>query len=111
MDLDTSIKFTNLAMAVAAIIYTWFATRRKDVDKRFHTGSKRMDEHDLKIQKLEQEVRTLPSKNEFHDLNIGIERMNGNVKAILTQMESLSASQDRVERTVGAHEKFLRDLK
>jgi hypothetical protein len=37
--------------------------------------------------------------------------MNGNVKAILAQMEGLAASQIRMERTLGGHEKFLRDLK
>ncbi len=111
LDLDTWLKLANFALALAAIIFTWFATRRKDLDKRLYDGSKRMDAHDLKIQKLEQQIEDLPTKGEFHDLNIGIERMNGNVKAILTQMDALAASQGRMERTLGGHEKFLRDLK
>jgi chromosome segregation ATPase len=111
LDLDTGLKLANFAFALAAIIFTWFATRRKDLDKRLYDGSKRMDAHDLKIQKLEQQIDDMPTKGEIHDLNIGIERMNGNVKAILAQMEGLAASQIRMERTLGGHEKFLRDLK
>lgn len=110
LDLDAGLKLANFVFALAAIVFTWFATRRKDLDKRLYDGSKRMDSHDLKIQKIEQQIEDMPTKGEIHDLNIGIERMNGNVKAMLAQMESLTASQQRMERTLGGHEKFLRDL-
>ena len=59
LDLETGLKLANFALALAAIIFTWFATRRKDLDKRLYDGSKRMDAHDLKIQKLEQQIEDL----------------------------------------------------
>lgn len=112
---DLALKVISVALSLGAIIYAWFATRNKDVDdrfdsidERFHTGSKRMDAHDLDILALQKTVASQPDKDDFHQLQLMMVEMGGDMKAMLQSMDSLGNGQKRLERTVGSHENFLR---
>ena len=54
--------YISFAIGIVAMVYAWFATRRKDVDRRFTEGSKRMDRIDARVNNLEQEVRSLQNR-------------------------------------------------
>ncbi|WP_282094330.1 DUF2730 family protein [Epibacterium ulvae] len=110
LDADLIYKLASLALSLIAMVYAWFATRRKDLDKRLHDGSKRMDQHDLDIQSLKQSLESLPARQEFHELQILMTELGGDMKAILEQLKSVGDSQRRMEKTVGAHETYLREM-
>ncbi|QAX29282.1 DUF2730 family protein [Leisingera sp. NJS204] len=123
MEFDPTFTWSNAFTAgayVAALgsaVYAWFGRRGDDlseqfktIDARFHTGSKRMDEHALEIQSLQHIVENLPAKEEVHQLQLTLTEMDGTLRAIATQMQALAEGQRRLERTVQGHETYLRNL-
>ena len=118
VDPDLTLKILGIAIPLATVIYTWFATRRKDVDSdfkavaaRLDTGSKRMDQHDLEIQALTHSVSSLPAKEDVHQLQLTMTGMGGDMKAMLVEMKTLTEGQNRIQRTVDGHEKYMREKK
>jgi len=108
-DVDTLIKIASFLMSVGAIFYAWFATRRKDVDKRLKEGSDKMDGHELRIQALEQVTSQLPDKDQHHELRLTLAEMAGDMKAMRATMRGMSESMTRTESIVGRHEDHLRE--
>ena len=114
LDPDLALKFLGLIMSLGAVIYTWFATRRKDVDSdfkavaaRLDAGSKRMDQHDLEIQALIQTVSSLPDKEDMHRLELTMSAINGEIKAIGAHMGAQRDVMRRLETVVTRHEDHL----
>lgn len=101
----------SFVLSVGAVIYTFFANRRKDVERRFHEGSKRMDRHDLRLQALEQDVMAMPGKDDLHRVEMSLGEIAGDMKAISATMVGMSQSIQRTEKIVGRHEDHLREGK
>ncbi|MBB96940.1 MAG: hypothetical protein CML68_20375 [Rhodobacteraceae bacterium] len=109
-DLDSLyrvLSLVGLIMSTVALAYSWFANRRKDVDRRFYEGSKRMDRHDLRLQALEQGLGTLPGREDLHRLELHLSGMSGDMKAMTATMEGMAESMARTEKIVGRHEDHL----
>ncbi|MGB2200386.1 MAG: DUF2730 family protein [Pseudooceanicola atlanticus] len=98
----------SLAVSVGAAIYAWFASRRKDVDRRLDDGSKRMDRHELRLQAVEQTVQTMPGKDDMHRLELHLSEISGDMRAISATMVAMSESLKRTENIVSRHEDHLR---
>lgn len=98
----------SLVLSIGAVFYAWFANRRKDIDRRFHEGSKRMDLHDLRLQALEQDVKSMPGSTELHRLEIQLGGIAGDMKAISASMSGMHESLKRTENIVSRHEDHLR---
>ncbi|KPD10878.1 DUF2730 family protein [Phaeobacter sp. 11ANDIMAR09] len=107
LDLETGLKLASLLLSIGAIIFTWFATRRKDVDLRFDVGSKRMDQHDLEIQALQQTVAALPAKEDMHRMELAMSDVSGELKAIGAHMAGQRDVMRRIENVVTRHEEHL----
>ncbi len=110
---DTSIG-PLLAMVLAAlnilnIIYTWWRTRDQNVETRFRAGSDRMDRLDGRMASVEQTLRALPGKDDLHELQMSIERLNGDLKTMAAVMEGNNKIMGRLETIVGRHEDHLLD--
>lgn len=99
----------NFVLSAVVIFFTWFKTRRKDVDERFHSGSKRMDGHDGRIAKLEQLVDAMPGKDHLHRLEMALSEMSGDLKAMRATMRAQAEATARIENVVGRHEDHLLD--
>ncbi|ALF02119.1 DUF2730 family protein [Salipiger abyssi] len=97
----------GFVISVAAMLYTFFANRRKDVERRFHEGSKRMDRHDLRLQALEQDVKGMPGKEDLHRLELALVEMSGDMRAMTATMDGLAKSVTRTETAVTRHERHL----
>ncbi|WP_158971972.1 DUF2730 family protein [Chachezhania sediminis] len=111
IDLDTAhraLVFVSLVVSLCSAAYAFFATRRKDVDRRFDEGSKRMDRHDLRLQAVEQAIQTMPGKDDMHRLELHLSEMSGDMKAMSATMMAMAESQTRTERIVSRHEDHLR---
>lgn len=105
--MDLAIKAFSLVLSVSAVIYTFFATRRKDVDERLHTGSKRMDLLDQRVASLEQTVIGLPGKDDVHSIELHMERINGTMSRMEAVLEGNQKIMSRLETIVTRHEEHL----
>jgi hypothetical protein len=99
----------SYAVAVAAVVYTWFATRRSDVDARFKAGSDRMNRLELRVQTTEQTLATMPEKDDIHSLQLLLSEMGGELKAMRASMRAIADSQTRLEHISSRHEDYLRE--
>ena len=106
--LDPTISM-SVVLSVIVITFTWFRTRRHDVDKRFKAGSDRMDKHDKRIASLEQTVTVMPDKDDMHRLQIEITRMVGKLGQMQATMEGNAKIMERLELIVSRHEDHLID--
>ena len=96
-----------LIVSLATLVFAWFRTRRTAVDERFKAGSERMDRHDSRIQAVEQTIKTLPDRNDMHQIELSIERMNGTMTKIEAVMEGNQQIMTRLELIVTRHEEHL----
>ncbi|UWQ76815.1 DUF2730 domain-containing protein [Leisingera sp. M658] len=115
MEFDPTFTFSNLlttgsyAVALGCVIYTWFATRRSNVDARFKIGSDRMNDLDKRIQAAEQKLSTMPEKDDIHSLQLLLTEMGGELKAVRTSIRAIAESQTRLEHISSRHEDYLRE--
>lgn len=104
----------GLILPIAGVIYTFIATRRKDIEGKFEAvqvqfkaGSDRMDRHEGRIASLEQTVRGLPSKEDIHKLELHMEKMSGTMSRMEAVMEGSQNVMSRLETIVTRHEDHL----
>ncbi|AHD01180.1 hypothetical protein METH_11270 [Leisingera methylohalidivorans DSM 14336] len=90
-------------------MYTWFATRRSNVDARFKAGSDRMNALESRIQSTEQTLSTMPEKDDIHSLQLLLSDMGGELKAMRASMRGIAESQTRLEHISSRHEDYLRE--
>lgn len=116
LDPDLALKILGLAIPLGGIIYTWFATRQKDVDEAFkdigerlNTGSKRMDTLELRAQATELALGNMPNKDDMHSLQLMLAEMGGEMKAIGAHIGAQRDVMRRLETVVTRHEDHLLD--
>ena len=68
-----------------------------------------LDAHNLRITGLENGHRQLPSANDLHQLEISMEQLRGEMKAMTAAIHGQAAIMDRIEQNVGRHEQHLLD--
>ncbi len=108
-DVDTGIKLASFGLSVAAIVYSWFSSRKKDVDERFKEGSKRMDRHETRIAGLEQSVQSMPGKDDVHAVQLEMVKQTGSLNEMRAVMEGNAKIMGRLEAIVSRHEDHLLD--
>lgn len=101
----------SYAVALACAVYTWFVTRRSNVDARFTEGSKRMNDLDKRVQAVEQKLATMPEKDDIHALQLLLSDMGGELKAMRASMRGIAESQTRLEHISSRHENYLLENK
>lgn len=107
LDLETFLKLSSFGLSLSAIVWTFFATRQKDTDKRFKEGSERMDRHDNRLLALEQTIKVMPGKDDLHAVQIELTRMSGTMETMSAIMEGNQKIMMRLENIVGRHEDHL----
>lgn len=107
LDLDTFLKLSSFALSFSAIIWTFFATRQKDTDKRFKEGSDRITRHENRILSLEQSVKVMPGKDDLHAVQLELTRMSGTMETMSAIMEGNQKIMGRLENIVSRHEDHL----
>lgn len=108
VEIDYSISLPFLFM-LASGVFTWWATRRKDVDEKFRGGSKRMDGLDVRVSRLEQSIEAMPAKDDLHALQLTISDMSGELKAMGARQQSTNELLRRLDLVVSRHEDHLLD--
>lgn len=87
-------------LAIASLIYTWITARSKINEQRLAGHERKLTEHDRRVQKLENDVAHLPSKDDVHELRIEVADIKGSVG----RLEASAAGTDRTARRI---EEFL----
>ena len=97
----------SLVMSVAVMVFTWFRTRRQDVDERFKAGSDRMRAMEAQLAALQQTVDAMPGKDDLHRIELHMERMTGEMKAMSASQRGTNDILRRLESIVSRHEDHL----
>ncbi|WP_425099154.1 DUF2730 family protein [Tropicibacter sp. S64] len=84
-------------LAIAAIIIAFFRTRQSKMDERLKAGSDRMDQHEGRIKDLENQVRQMPTKDDFHALDKSVQHFGSIMEANQERMASIGAALTRIE--------------
>lgn len=105
--LDDLKSLMGLILPIGGMIYTWIATRRKDVERRFKDGSDRMDRLDGRLSRLEQTVQGLPSREDIHKIELHMSRITGTMERMEAVMEGNQRIMGRLETIVTRHEDHL----
>ena len=107
-EFDATIGMSFL-FSVAVLVFTWFRTRRHNVDDRFKAGSERMDRHDQRLLSLEKDVAATPAKEDLHGLQLQMAEMTGSLREMNAIMEGNSKIMGRLESMVTRHDQYLLD--
>lgn len=108
-DIETALKLASLALSISAMVYAFFANRKKDVDERFKDGARRMDRHEGRIAVIEQTMQTMPGKDDVHALQLELVKQTGSLNEMRAVMEGNAKIMARLEAIVSRHEDHLLD--
>ncbi|WP_417726191.1 DUF2730 family protein [Roseovarius sp.] len=109
MDWDLFWKGLGVVFPMLVAIYTFLATRRKDLDKKLEAGHERMDRHEARLSRLEQAVQNMPGKDDMHALQLELVRQTGSMEKMAAVMEGNAMITARLEAIVSRHEQHLLD--
>ena len=103
---DTTITLP-LVVSVLTLAFAWWRTRRSAVDDLFRAGRKRMDDHDRRLQALEQDMQALPTTRELHAIELTMTRMSGQLETVGAHIQGQKDVMKRLESIVTRHEEHL----
>lgn len=112
MTVDTTIPLwglVTLVISILTMIYSFLATRRKDIEERFKQGSTRMADQIRRIEAIEATIRTMPGKDDLHAVQLELARMGGSLDKIEAVIGGNSQIMQRLEAIVSRHEQHLLD--
>ncbi len=97
---DLALKSASFIMSIGAVIYAFFATRRKDVDER-------LDRMDARIARLEASLANVPDKDDFNQLLVAMTGLRGEVKAMSAELSGTRDLVVRLERKTDIHQEAM----
>lgn len=110
MEFDLLSKWMGLiALVISVITGFWTLVNKgtKPFDDRFvkHDGDiKKIEEcqheHERRIQKVEDDLAHLPTKNEVHEIKILMAKLEGHIGKIEVTMQASERKLDRIERSI-----------
>ncbi|MET4128383.1 DUF2730 family protein [Roseovarius sp. MBR-6] len=109
IDWDLVIKALGLILPVVAGIYTYVATRRKDVDAAFLATNARIDRQDARIMRVEDTIGGMPGKDDMHSLQLELVKQTGAMNEMRAVMSGNAKIMERLEIIVSRHEAHLLD--
>ena len=83
------------------------AARFRDVRERMKTGADRMNRHELRLNGLEQTVRSMPGKEDVHALQLELARQTGALAEMSAHLAGSAKIMERLELIVSRHEDHL----
>ncbi|SEK33767.1 Protein of unknown function [Roseovarius azorensis] len=120
IDWDIFWKALGVIFPILAALYTFIATRRKDLDARLDArdasvnskledGDDRMDRHENRIARIEQTISSMPGKDDMHALQLELVKQTGAMNEMRAVMEGNAKIMARLEIIVSRHEDHLLD--
>lgn len=100
MDLQPLLPWIAASLSVIALLTqakSFFSSGEKALDNRLGKAEGTLIDHDRRVQKIENELEHLPSKEDVHELKLAIERLNGVVAKLGGDMQTISRTVDRID--------------
>jgi hypothetical protein len=96
-DLVPLVSALALFLSFGTAIWTIFSgpSRKNATRLDDHTG--RMDRHEARLQSLEQEVRSMPSKDDMHKVQLSLQRMEGQFALLNERLAPVKAISERMQ--------------
>ena len=94
-------------LSVGTAVWTIFSGPSKKNASRLDEHGKRLDDHELRISRVEQSQAALPTASNMHELEIAMTRLQGEIKTMSAVMEGQSAIMMRLESIVSRHDTHL----
>lgn len=109
MDWDLFWKAAGVVLPLLVALYTFVATRRKDLYDKLEEGRTRMDRHAARIDRVEQTLQSMPGKDDMHALQLELIKQTGAMEKMAAVMEGNAKITERLEVIVTRHEQHLLD--
>lgn len=106
-DLKTLGDIGSYAIAILVAAYTFFATRRKDVDEKLEEAKRDRDALASRVSAVEAEAKASPGQNDIHDLTVAMAEMRGEFRALSETLRGQRDLMGRLETVVERHEDHL----
>ncbi|ETD85736.1 DUF2730 family protein [Rhodobacter capsulatus] len=90
-------------------IWNLMASGSRANAKRLAEQAAVLDAHNLRITGLETGRSQLPSNKDLHELELAMEQLKGDIRAMTAAMTGQSAIMERLEQIVARHEQHLLD--
>ncbi len=100
MDFQPFLPWIAAILSVSALLAqakSFFSSGEKVLDERLSRVEHTLVIHDRRVQKIENELEHLPSKEDVHELKLAIEKLNGVVGKLSGDMQTLSRTVDRID--------------
>jgi hypothetical protein len=96
-DLVPVVSALALFLSFGTAIWTIFSgpSRKNSTRLDDHTG--RMDRHEARLQSLEQEVRSMPSKDDMHKVQLSLRDMAGQLALLNERLAPVKAISERMQ--------------
>jgi hypothetical protein len=94
-------------LSFGTAIWTIFSGPAKRNATRLDGQGNRLDAHELRLGAIEQTLRAIPAKEELHELELAMTRLQGEMKTMSEAMRGQAEIMKRVEALVGRHEDHL----
>lgn len=85
-------------LGISSMIYTWITARSRANGETIANHERKLIEHDRRIQKVENEVDHLPTKDDFNELALKLEKSNGLLGKIEVEYKGLHEAVRRIEK-------------
>lgn len=90
-------------------IWNLLASGSRANSKTLHEHGQSLAAHQLRLASLEQKQTQIPSSNDLHALELTMEQLKGEMRAMTATMQGQTGIMERLELIVGRHEQHLLD--
>ncbi|UES58520.1 DUF2730 family protein [Roseibium aggregatum] len=97
-DLQKWLGAVGALLGISSMIYTWITARSRINGETIEKHERKLIDHDRRIQKVENEVDHLPTKDDFNELALKLEQSNGLLGKIEVEYKGLHEAVRRIEK-------------
>jgi hypothetical protein len=94
-------------ISCCSLLWTIFSGPARRNASKLDVHGTRLDAHELRLGAIDQTLRAIPAKEELHELELAMTRLQGEMKTMSEAMRGQAEIMKRVEALVGRHEDHL----
>ena len=91
MEPGTISSWVAIGTTILLAVYTWFATSQRATKTDITT-------HSARLAAVEAELKSMPTKDSFHQLELAVAEVKGTVRAQEKELNTISATTTRIEK-------------
>lgn len=98
MDIGTMAQWAGVAVTILLALYTWYAHAQRTTKGDIADVQSQIDKQAISINQLQTEMRSLPTKDAFHQLELAVTEVKGGMKVLETEIRPIALSVRRIEQ-------------